>query len=113
VWPGDGGLLGPAARGGPVDPLAALERGPLRPYYLLFGDETFLLERGLRLLRSRLLPGARGTGGARSGDQDSHDPPSALEGLAAPSLFGGTQVLVVRHADMLREDEQAAILEAL
>jgi DNA polymerase-3 subunit delta len=37
----------------------------------------------------------------------------ALEDLASPSLFGGTQVLVVRHADTLREDEQAMILEAL
>ena len=38
---------------------------------------------------------------------------AALEDLASPSLFGGAQVLVVRHADGLREDDQAMILEAL
>jgi DNA polymerase-3 subunit delta len=71
------------------------------------------VERSLRILRGRLLPGGRGTWRTLWGDQDAQHVRGALEDLASPSLFGGAQVLVVRHADLLREDEQAAVLLAL
>jgi DNA polymerase III subunit delta len=71
------------------------------------------VERALGVLRGRLLPGGRGTWRTLWGDQDAQHLRPALEDLASPSLFGGTQVLVVRHADALREDDQAVVLEAL
>jgi DNA polymerase-3 subunit delta len=37
----------------------------------------------------------------------------ALEDLASPSLFGGMQVLCVRQADTLRDEDQARVLAAL
>src|SRR5439155_17116641 len=83
---GGGGLLNPAA-----DPLAALEREALRPYYLLFGGETFLVERALGVLRRRLLPEGRpGTWRSLWAGEDAHLG-EALAALRSPPLFGGPQ----------------------
>ncbi len=96
------------------DPLAALERGPLRAHYLLFGEETYLVERALRVLRQRLLPAGR-PGSVRTlwGDQQADEVPAALADLVSPSLFGGGQVLVIRHADALGDEAQAHVLGIL
>jgi len=93
--------------------LQALERDALRPYDLLHGEETFLVDRALAVLRARFLPeGKPGTWqnvwAADAGDRLS----PALEELTTPSLFGGAQVLVVRHAEALRDEDQERILEA-
>jgi DNA polymerase-3 subunit delta len=37
----------------------------------------------------------------------------ALDELASPPLFGGPQVLVVRHAEALRDEDQGRVLDAL
>jgi len=66
------------------------------------------------VLRERLLPpGRAGTWRTLWADQDADRLPSALDDLSAPSLFGGVPVLVVRHADTLREEDQASILDML
>ncbi|HJQ83727.1 MAG TPA: DNA polymerase III subunit delta [Candidatus Binatia bacterium] len=97
-----------------ADPLATLERSPLRAYYLLFGDETWLVERALGVLRARLLPAGRpGTWRTLWADEQAEALAGALADLASPSLFGGSQVLVVRHAEALRDAEQALLLETL
>src|SRR5262249_52916496 len=95
-----------------TDLLEALERGPLRPYYLLFGEETYLVERALGVVRRRLVPAA-GTVRTLWADQEADQIPAALAELASPSLFGGTQVLVLRHVDGLGEEGQAYVLDAL
>jgi DNA polymerase-3 subunit delta len=91
-----------------------LERNPLRPYYLLYGEESFLVARALRVLRSRLIPEGRpGTWRTLWGDEEGGRLGAALEDLASPPLFGGPQVLVIRQADALREDDQSALLAVL
>jgi DNA polymerase-3 subunit delta len=47
------------------------------------------------------------------GEEAGERLPAALADLRSPSLFGGPQVLVVRHAEALREDDQARLLAAL
>jgi DNA polymerase-3 subunit delta len=93
----------------------AVEREPLRPYYLLHGDDVFLLERGLARLRVRL----RGEGGRVGptdtvvwGD-DAERIGVALGELISPSLFGGTSLLVVRRAEALSAANEDAVLEVL
>lgn len=88
----------------------ALGRGPLRSSYLLHGEETFLIERALRVLRDRLAPPER-TGGWRTlwGDHDGPRLAAALADLTSPLLFGGVDVLVVRHAEALDEEAQERI----
>src|SRR5439155_1653116 len=102
------------ASGQSADPLAALARGPLRSHYLLYGEETYLVERALGLLRTRLTPGG-GVASGRTvwGDEDAERVVAALEDLASPPLFGGAQSLVIRRAEALREPEQEAILARL
>lgn len=46
-------------------------------------------------------------------DQQADEVLAALEELGAPGLFGGLQLLVVRHAEALAEDHQARLIEAL
>jgi DNA polymerase-3 subunit delta len=46
-------------------------------------------------------------------DEDAARLGAALDDLASPTLFGGPQVLVVRQADTLRDDDQGRVLEAL
>ncbi|HZP40144.1 MAG TPA: DNA polymerase III subunit delta [Candidatus Binatia bacterium] len=104
-------------RGGALDasdPLAALAREAVRPYYLLHGEETFLVDRALAMLRARLLPaGGPGTWHTVWADQDGERLGPALEDLASPPLFGGPQVLVVRRAEALGDEAQTAILDRL
>src|SRR5262249_39112120 len=94
--------------------LETLERGAPRAYYLLYGEETHLVERALSVLRRRLVPAAR-SDAVRTlwGDQQGDEVPGALAELGAPTLFGATHLLVVRHADALGEDVQAQVLDAL
>lgn len=74
----------------------------MRPYSLLYGDDTFLLERGVARLRTRLDAEARGTGvRVIWGDDDAARVQAALADLVSPSLFGGTSALVVRRAEAL------------
>ncbi len=66
------------------------------------------------MLRARLVPAGRpGTWRTLWGDQEAGGLAAALEDLGSPSLFGGPQVLLVRHADALGAEEQAHLLEVL
>lgn len=69
---------------------------------LLHGDDPFLVERGLAILRGRMA-GADGERGVRVvwGDDDSARVHEALGDLVSPSLFGGTSLVVVRRAEAL------------
>lgn len=97
-----------------TDPIAALAREPLRPYYVLHGEESFLIERALAVLRRRLHPPERPGGWSTVwAEQDAERLIVALEDLRSPSLFGGPQTLVVRQAQALREDEQERVMEVL
>jgi len=96
------------------NPLAGLSQEPLRSCYLLYGDETYLVERALRLLRARLAP-EQGELSGRTlwADDDADRLPAALDDLTSPPLFGGAQSLVIRRAEALREAEQEAVLARL
>jgi DNA polymerase-3 subunit delta len=96
------------------DPLAALERAPLRPYWLVYGDETFLVDRALAVLRRRLDPDARpGTWRTAWADDDSGQLAAALDDLSAPLLFGGAPIVVIRRAEALTAALEERILELL
>ena len=90
------------------DPLATLARGELRAAYLLHGDESLLVERGLAVLRGRI------TGDARVlwAHEDSARLPAAVDDLASPMLFGGAQVLVIRRAEALSAKDEELVLAA-
>ena len=66
------------------------------------------------MLRARLLPAGRpGTWRTLWADQEAEKLPAALQDLASPPLFGGPQVLALRRAEALRDEEQTLLLEAL
>ena len=66
------------------------------------------------MLRRRLVPAGRsGTWRTLWADQDADRLGDALADLRTPPLFGGAQVLVLRTADKLREEDQAGVLDAL
>lgn len=71
------------------------------------------MDRALAVLRARLLPEGRGTWRTMWGDDGGERLAAGLTDLRSPSLFGGPQVLVVRQADTLREEDQGRLLEAL
>ncbi len=80
----------------------------------MYGDETFLLDRALTLLRRRLLPsGSPGTWRNVWADEPDARIADALANLTSPSLFGGREVLVIRRADALRDAEQDRIMTLL
>jgi len=61
-----------------------------------------------------LLPAGRpGTWRTLWADQEAEKIGTALADLASPSLFGGPQVLAIRRADVLRDEEQGRVLDAL
>jgi DNA polymerase III subunit delta len=65
------------------------------------------------VLRERLVPGGRGTCRTVWADQDQAALWSALEDLRSPSLFGGPQLLVVRHADAVADEAQERLIDTL
>jgi len=66
------------------------------------------------VLRRRLLPEGRpGTWRTLWAGEDGDRLADALAELRSPPLFGGPQVLVVRHADELRDEEQEHVLREL
>jgi DNA polymerase-3 subunit delta len=85
----------------------------LRPYVLLYGDDVFLVERGLARLRARVAgPDGRGVR-VVWGDDDAERLLEAIKDLASPSLFGGTAALVIRRAEALSSAAEDAVLEIL
>src|SRR5262249_47119298 len=92
----------------PGDLLAALARGAPRAAYLLHGDESYLIERALAGLRECI------TGAARIlwAPEDAVRLPAALDDLASPMLFGGSQVLVIRRAEALSAKDEELVLAA-
>jgi DNA polymerase III subunit delta len=85
----------------------------VRTAYLLHGDETFLVERALALLRDRLGEDPAEPIRTLWADADAPALASALDDLASPSLFGGAQALVVRRADALAARDEALVLAEL
>lgn len=91
-----------------------LERAPLRDYWLLFGEETFLVERALQLVLRR----CRDEGKVSSwrtlwAHEDGDRLGNAIDDLTSPLLFGGSSGLVVRHVEALTESTQEAVLSRL
>jgi DNA polymerase III delta subunit len=85
-----------------------------RPWLLLHGEETFLVERALALVRRP----EKDAGAARAetvvwGDEGAERIAAALEDLVAPRLFGGQSRLVLRRVEHLNEAAQDHLLEVL
>lgn len=74
----------------------SLARGAVSPVWLIFGEE-FLVERALKTLVGKLLPGGLGDSGCEvvDGDAELRD---ALEQVATFSLFSSGKVVVVRDS---------------
>jgi DNA polymerase-3 subunit delta len=90
------------------DPLAAFARGAPGATYLLHGDESYLIERALAGLRDRITSAAR----ILWAPEDAARLPAALDDLASPMLFGGSQVLVIRRAEALSAKDEELVLAA-
>lgn len=91
-----------------------LANAPLARHYLLHGEETFLVERALALLRRRLAPRGRADNLRTLWAEDGIERlQQALDDLGSPLLFGGTQVLVVRRVEALADGAQERLLAAL
>ena len=73
----------------------------------MHGEETFLVERALAVLRRRF----EGAGEWRVvwGDDDETRVESALAGLASRGLFGGSATMLLRRAEAMRAGVEAAI----
>ena len=90
------------------DPLAALAHDAPRGAYLLHGDESYLVERALAVLRERIAGAHR----ILWAPEDAVRLPAALDDLASPMLFGGSQVLVIRRAEALSTKDEELVLAA-
>ena len=72
------------------------------------------MERALALIRHRVAPPGRGLA-VRTlwADEDAERLADALADLRSPPLFGGAQLLVLRHAEALGDEAQERILDVL
>ncbi|MCW5891906.1 MAG: DNA polymerase III subunit delta [bacterium] len=108
-----------ARRGGPPAPdaeatLATLTRAPLRPCYLLHGEDPFLTDRALHLLRRRSdAEAGPSTWRTLWADEDAAALVGAIDDLGAPMLFGGVAALVIRRAEALDGVREEAVLSVL
>lgn len=80
----------------------------------MYGEETFLVDRALAILRKRLDPDDRpGTWRTVWADDDGAQLASALDDLSSPLLFGGAPVVVIRRAEALSAAQEARISDLL
>jgi DNA polymerase III delta subunit len=80
----------------------------------VYGEETFLVDRALAILRRRLDPDARpGTWRTVWADDDGGALAAALDDLSSPLLFGGAPVVVIRRAEALNAAQETRILDLL
>lgn len=97
-----------------ADPCEALRTAPLPPCLLLHGEETFLVERALAVVRARLAAERPPTTWTTAwADQDAARLPAALAELRAPLLFGGVPGLVIRRAEALPVPVEDQLLQAV
>ena len=88
--------------------LRAIARGPLLPAYLLFGEESYLVDRALATVCGRL----RGsTAVARLRVDEDRLVARLEEALRTPSLFGGAASVVLTDVDALDEKAQEQVLQ--
>jgi len=87
--------------------LAELARGEPRRLYLVHGEDTFLVERVLAVLRGRFA--AAEDWRVVWGDDDEARVGEALAALASRSLFGGSTTVVVRRAEAMRAAVERAV----
>src|SRR5579864_2568679 len=98
-----------AQKGNAVDPLAPL-RGELGPLYYLYGRERFLVERGVEMIRDKILD--RRT---RDFNQDllygkEATGPRILGAARTLPMMAARRLVLVRDADELKADELNALL---
>jgi DNA polymerase-3 subunit delta len=90
--------------------LRALASSPLLPAYLLFGEESYLVDRALTTVCERL---RGGTAVARLRADEDRLIARVEEALRTPSLFGGAASVVLNDVDALDEKTQEQVLELL
>jgi DNA polymerase III subunit delta len=86
----------------PEDLLARLEKEPLAPLYLFHGDEAYLIDQAVALVR-RHVPNATAVQTFSAGE-NSLD--SLLEAWGAPSLFAPQSLVLLRGAEHLKAAER-------
>ncbi len=97
----------------PADPLALLARAPARTAWLLHGEETFLVERGLAILRRPAADAGAAQVRTVWADGEAGTVAAALDDLSSPLLFGGPQALVIRRAEALTAKDEELVLAAV
>lgn len=86
----------------PEEILARLEKEPVVPLYLFYGDEPFLVDRAVALVRRRL--GREVAVRAFYAGQDAVG--AVLEAWGAPSLFAAQTLIVLKSAEQLKAAER-------
>jgi DNA polymerase-3 subunit delta len=89
----------------PEEILARLEKDPLVPLYLFYGDEPFFVDRATALVRWRL--GRTVPVRVFYAGQDALE--SLLEAWGAPSLFAAQTLVVLKNAEQLKAAERAQL----
>lgn len=87
--------------------LAELAQAEPRRLYLVHGEETFLVERVLAVLRLRL--SALGEWRVAWGDDDEARVRDAFDAMASRGLFGGGATVVVRRVEAMRGPVEALV----
>lgn len=91
----------------PATLLQKLARDPLLPVYLLFGEEGYLVERGLKTVLKRIGATEAGTR-VRAGEDRLME--RVEQALCTSPLFGGQPSAVVTDVDSLKDTDQEEML---
>jgi len=78
--------------------LKQIESGPLKPAYIVAGNDTLAVEESVRLIQEKALEGADPTGVVSWFDGREVEPATVLDGLRTRALWGPRRVIVVETA---------------
>jgi DNA polymerase-3 subunit delta len=86
-----------------------LEQGALKPVYLFYGDEEFLMQRALARLEAALTEPAGEPPTRVVREAQEVELPEFLAEARAATLWGAGQLLILRGADQYRADQLKAL----
>ncbi|MGE0826111.1 MAG: DNA polymerase III subunit delta [Candidatus Binatia bacterium] len=82
----------------PEEVFARLEKAPVVPLYLFYGEEAYLVEQAIMCVRKRV--GAGSAVRTFYGGEDALD--HLFEAWGAPSLFAANELVILKRADRLK-----------
>jgi DNA polymerase III subunit delta len=86
-----------------------IERGAIKPVYLFYGDEEFLMQRALARLEAALTEKAGEPPTKVAREAQEVELPEFLAESRAATLWGAGQLLILRRVDLYRADQLKAL----